>query len=489
MQEENNKALVAIEHEKGKEEMNLAEFPIALLSKYHNPNLKTIEFSDTIQGESGKIIKREWVVTGSDKFGLPLAYDNDVLLALMAIGKETNYESPVIHFSRYKILQILGWQDNGKNYRRIKEALNRLVSAKIFANNAFWDNNRKAYVTLAFGIFENYTLLDSSVGKRKQDDNSLLSSVKLDDYLFQSIKSNYIKSLDLEIYCKINSVIAKQLYRYLDKKRYGKEKFEIKLTNLAYAHVGLDKENYKYPSAIKRKLDPAHKELIDLGFLESAEYQLTSDGKSEKVIYTFGKVECLLLPALDIDTGDFNDLQSEEEPAPENNSETLSDELLNLLEKLLDAGVSENIARKLIDDYSEEQILRQMEVLPFRKAQDPAAVLIRAIRENWAPPSTFSRQQEQKKRERANKEKIAKMKSEEEIKRVKIENYISKLSRDEEAKLMDEAKRMAKEEGGIFFKTIEIPEPAIRGYMFQLAEKKLEDISVKKDCFVEDSSQ
>lgn len=62
----------------GKDEMNLVEYPITLLSKRHESKTKTIEFSDTITGDGGKLIKREWIVTGSDKYGLPLAQYNDV---------------------------------------------------------------------------------------------------------------------------------------------------------------------------------------------------------------------------------------------------------------------------------------------------------------------------------------------------------------------------------------------------------------------------
>ena len=39
--------------------------------------------------------------------------------------------------------------------------------------------------------------------------------------IFESIKAEYIKSLDMKVYFKLESAITKRLYSYLDKKRYG----------------------------------------------------------------------------------------------------------------------------------------------------------------------------------------------------------------------------------------------------------------------------
>lgn len=67
----------------GRDENNLAEFPIALLSDSAPAEQKTIEFSDTLHDwKTNKIITRRVSITGSDKFGLPTAKDEEVLLAL-----------------------------------------------------------------------------------------------------------------------------------------------------------------------------------------------------------------------------------------------------------------------------------------------------------------------------------------------------------------------------------------------------------------------
>jgi hypothetical protein len=171
----------------GKDEMNLVEFPITLLAKRHPSESNILEFTDTIEGEAGKLIKREWIVSGSEKYGLPLAQDNDVLLALLLVGKESTFSSPTIYFSRHKLLQIMGCRDEGRYYKRIEESLDRLKGVTIKAKNAFWDNERKGYHTVNFGIIDGYDLFDShkSAGQLSLP----LSNVDLNKYLYQSIQA------------------------------------------------------------------------------------------------------------------------------------------------------------------------------------------------------------------------------------------------------------------------------------------------------------
>src|SRR3954469_17712561 len=84
----------------GRDEMNLAEFPIALLTDRVPDGLKTLEFATG----SGKLI-----VTGSDAHGLPTAMDADVIIGLIQLTKlRNNFTDPTVGFSRYELLRLLG---------------------------------------------------------------------------------------------------------------------------------------------------------------------------------------------------------------------------------------------------------------------------------------------------------------------------------------------------------------------------------------------
>jgi len=93
----------------GRDEMNLAEFPIAALTDYVPRGQNTIRFADA----SGSLM-----VTGSDAYGLPTAADADVVVALIQLTKRRNgFQAPAVHFSRAELIEILGWPESGKSYR------------------------------------------------------------------------------------------------------------------------------------------------------------------------------------------------------------------------------------------------------------------------------------------------------------------------------------------------------------------------------------
>src|SRR5690349_15066844 len=92
----------------GRDEMNLAEFPITLLTDRVPEGQKTLHYED----RNGRL-----TVTGSDDYGLPKAADADVIVALIQLTKnKNNFSDHVVAFTRYELIKILNWQDVGKSY-------------------------------------------------------------------------------------------------------------------------------------------------------------------------------------------------------------------------------------------------------------------------------------------------------------------------------------------------------------------------------------
>ena len=82
----------------GRDEMNLAEFPIALLADRTQAGQKTLYFED----EHGRL-----TVTGSDAYGLPTATDTDVIVALIYLTKQrNNFRDVKVNFSRYELIKL-----------------------------------------------------------------------------------------------------------------------------------------------------------------------------------------------------------------------------------------------------------------------------------------------------------------------------------------------------------------------------------------------
>ena len=73
-------------------------------------------------------------------------------------------------------------------------------------------------------------------------------------------------------------------------------------------------------------------------------------------------------------------------PAPTSES---SREQERLAARLASLGVTKRAATQLVTKYGAEACLRQCEWLPHRQARDPAAVLVKAIQEQWAAPAAL----------------------------------------------------------------------------------------------------
>jgi hypothetical protein len=85
-----------------------------------------------------------------------------------------------------------------------------------------------------------------------------------------------------------------------------------------------------------------------------------------------------------------------------NNATTEGD----ILSQLMANGISESIAKEMMREYPAERIARQIRMLKFRNAREPGAMLVKAIREDWAAPSAYMAQK------RAEAARKAKMESE-----------------------------------------------------------------------------
>lgn len=251
-----------------RDEMNLAEFPLAVLSTRVDPNIKTLEFSDSQRLPSGEVVERKWIITGADKFGLPTATDDDVVLGLMRLSMAQGFRERKVYFTRYELLKTLRWSTEGRSYQRLIKSLDRLSGVRIRSTNSFYDNQSKSYQTLNFGLIDSYEIND---GRRGPNEEEQKSYFVWGEQLFDSFQAGYIKKLDLDLYFSLRSAVSRRLYRYLDKHFYYKSTIERPLLQFAFEKLGLSR-SYKYVSSVKQQLEPALEELVNIGFLHSFEF-------------------------------------------------------------------------------------------------------------------------------------------------------------------------------------------------------------------------
>lgn len=285
-----------------RDEMNLAEFPLAILSTRHDASVKTLEFSDTLFGKNGERTERKWIITGADKFGLPTASDDEVLLGLLRLSAGQEFRDRKVTFTRYELLRILKWSTEGRSYGRLQRALDRLSGVRIKTSNGFFDNSTKSHQTRNFGIIDAYELNDSraerdvprsgsasgvgasGVGAGKEPAQKP-SFFIWSEAMFNSFQSGFIKKLDLDFLLGLKSAVSKRLYRFLDKHFWYRSKIQYNLFTLAHEKIGISR-NYSYASQLKQQLEPAIDELVANGFLLGCEY--VGKGSDTEIVLVAG---------------------------------------------------------------------------------------------------------------------------------------------------------------------------------------------------------
>jgi Replication initiator protein A len=352
----------------GRDEMNLCEFPITLLSDYPPEGIKTLVFED----RHGTL-----TVMGSDAYGLPTAPDSDVIIGLIQLTKLRNdFIDPTVEFTRYELLKLLGWEDKGQSYRRLSESLHRWVAVTLRYDGCWWDNKRKRRASASFHVLDRLVLPDV-------DDPGIVSSFTWGRDFFASCQANNLKRLDLDTYFALKSAVSKQLYRFLDKRFHLRNHLIFDLRELAFEHVGMSR-NYA-PWKIKQKLQPALEELEAIGFLEpmSAADRYSKTGRGA---WNIRLVRKLTPPA--------ETKPPEPEPEP-----------TGLERELIDRGVTGSVAADLVRDFPADRIRRQIEVVDWlretkpKRIKDLGAYLADAIRKDFAAPAGFQSQAERAKAE------------------------------------------------------------------------------------------
>jgi hypothetical protein len=345
----------------GRDEMNLCEFPITLLSDYPPEGIKTLVFED----RHGTL-----TVMGSDAYGLPTAPDSDVIIGLIQLTKLRNdFIDPTVEFTRYELLKLLGWEDKGQSYRRLSESLHRWVAVTLRYDGCWWDNKRKRRASASFHVLDRLVLPDV-------DDPGIVSSFTWGRDFFASCQANNLKRLDLDTYFALKSAVSKQLYRFLDKRFHLRNHLTFDLRELAFEHVGMSR-NYA-PWKIKQKLQPALEELEAIGFLEpmSAGDRYSKAGRGA---WNIRLVRKRTPPA-------------EAKPAETKLPEP---EPTGLERELVERGVTRSVAAELVRDFLEDRIRRQIEVLDWlretkpKRVKDVGAYLADAIRKDFAAPAGF----------------------------------------------------------------------------------------------------
>lgn len=357
----------------GRDELNLAEFPIAILASRPDKTLKTVQFEDRVWDKGSQVyVPRRLTISASDRYGLPTALDDELVLGLIQLTREDEFQSRKVFFSRYHLLKILGWRTEGKNYARLETSLKRWLGVTFYYQNAWWDKSARAWVDENFHLLEQVSLYGRNRRTAGCDGKELaLSMFVWNEVVFRSFQAGYLKQIDLALFRRLKSPVAKRLYRLLDKRFYHRVVWHFDLRELACEHVGLSR-GYDI-GQLKRKLRPAIGELVEVGYLEPMadqnRFARRGDGQWQ-VVLARGKMRPMVAAAADFDV----------------EGKSL----------LVDHGVRPATAEKLACQFPADEIRRRIAILDWLQTspgnhppRNPAGYLVQSLRDGYDPPQGF----------------------------------------------------------------------------------------------------
>jgi Replication initiator protein A len=379
----------------GRDELNLAEFPIALLADRVPQGQKTLSFED----RHGRL-----TVTGSDAYGLPTAADADVIIALIYLTKiRNNFSDVKVNFSRYELIKLLNWPDDGRSYKRLGEALHRWVGVSLYYDKCWWNNRLKCYTDAAMHIIETIEIIDSEArGKvHTAGQNGLPLSYFIWNRTFlESCQADNLRQLDLDEYFSLQSAVSKRLYRFLGKRLYLQHDWTFDLKEIAFERVGLSR-SYADAYKIKEKLQPAIEELERIGWLRplsrEARYHRIDRGQWT-IRFARGSRARIALPEPPKPPDGTEKSTAWNPPAPAAGSPRAqpTPEPPRLVAELAHRGVTRTTAADLVRHHPAERIEAKLEVFDWlmerqdkRVAKSPAGYLVKSISDDYAAPKGF----------------------------------------------------------------------------------------------------
>lgn len=382
----------------GRDDHNLAEFPLFSVTKSTDRKRNTLitESETEHRLNRGEYITRRQKIVASDEFGLPTESDGDVLIAVFSVA-DRNSRGPRVYFSRYDLIQFMGWPNTGKSYKRLDQSLDRWISTSIHYEN-WWDDVSGSYCRRSFNVLNDFKTVSTTAQAGQSE--LPLSYVEFTPAFLQTWAGSWPKSLDLQTYYKLRGPVAKLAYRFLDKRLRAGREDSFDLRAFATQHLGLKGETSTGkplpPSKLRERLTKAIDELEEVGFLAAAsseERYRDFDGKEPRIY-----------------------LRKARPQAPKN----------PLVDALVERGVFQATAEKLVSDPSipEDRIRDQIEAVDWliekggrSVPEKPDGYLVAAIRNGYSLPAGFeSRQQREARLER--QVALAKMKAAEKSKAI-----------------------------------------------------------------------
>ena len=405
-----------------KSETNLLVLPFFALER-KDKRLKTEYKEIGKRGNQGKEIS--WSVSANPEYGYPGPFDREVHKAIEQIITEIIKRDGVIknpiQFSIYDLCNRMKiTSSGGENYRRVKKTLEKIQMTGIKSVGTFYSKEDKQWIEDIFSLYDRVVFTGKKLPNNKIAENNYLF---LGNWYLQNLNSRYTKPIDYTYWQSLESKIASRLYEILGVKFYGVR--NKKECSICYKYSTLCQllpvTPYRYISQAKRQLNSGNDELKDTGFI--SKYEWSENGKKNWLI-SYWPGERAKEEIRRAETKNINNRIEIYLPGAKEGAIKYSKEQFNLIDKLVKINVSKVTAENLVRNSDQQLIEKWIRAIHYAKAEDKAAYLVKAIRENWQVPEGYlSKEEEARDREEQEKIRITREKQkEEENKRRREEN-------------------------------------------------------------------
>jgi len=155
---------------------------------------------------------------------------------------------------------------------------------------------------------------------------------------------------------------------------------------------------YRYFSDAKRQLDSGNNELKNTGFISKFEW--SENGKKDWLLYYWpgerAKKEMKDNKVKQLGFNEDKYLNGSDIPEEDTDikEQTETDHNHDLVDKLVDLNVSKITASRLVKKYDNEIIKDWVRAIDFTNAENKAAYIVKAIKENWQLPEEYTEEKE-----------------------------------------------------------------------------------------------
>lgn len=336
-------------------EPNIEEWPVFQLGRSKS-NSAVVE--RTVQGEDGSSLRQRMEISAPGKYRLPGRFDYDVYSAVLELLEIRGGipESGTLGFSLHELILLMDLEPSGRTYEEVKRSLRRIAATVLESDNAFWSNGAQRHISDTFRLWD--VTFDAVTDKNGYGSRH---RIEFGTLFKRSFEERYLRGLDIEFYWGLDSPVAKRLYRLVDLKRAGTPTWG---TDLFELQKQIPIGPYAYVSKIKEKLNAAHEELIERGFLSGMTYRERS-----KVLYEVSEA--------------FRTRREDLELAG-------TQEEIVAIQLLTHSGLRGDVARDLVAKHGPAQCTRCANALPYQKGlRNPAGWLRKAIEHGYELPDTL----------------------------------------------------------------------------------------------------